>query len=163
MQILTFTLDDIDFGIPMNSVDFISERTGVLEIPGTLEHVKGIVTLRGIIMPVYSLGSRFGYIDQDIKNLVVINMAGMTLGIEVGKVNEIINIEKDKIMDMENDVIIPLPEVLESEKQCIQNVLVRRKQMILLIDINRLLTAVEKRELHQLVEDSAKDELVVSS
>ena len=57
MQFLTFTLNGMDYGIPLKDVESIETRTNVVTVPTAPTHIRGIMRLHGSIIPVYSLTS----------------------------------------------------------------------------------------------------------
>ena len=83
MQLLTIRLNEVKFGIPIESVQSIEERIQVVSIPRSLPYIKGIMNLHGDIVPVYSLAEKFGYPQQEISNIVVANVNNTLIGFEV--------------------------------------------------------------------------------
>lgn len=69
MQVLLFKLNGVKYGILLKDVEFISEKRNVVKIPNALEDVSGIVMLRGKALPVYSIASRFGFVEQEDRHL----------------------------------------------------------------------------------------------
>ena len=71
MQLLTFLLNGVKFGIPVNDVESIETRMNVVNIPNSLPQVHGIMNLHGEVNAVYSLAEQFHYPEQDIYNIIV--------------------------------------------------------------------------------------------
>ena len=61
MQLLTFLLNGVKFGIPVNDVESIETRMNVVNIPNSLPQVHGIMNLHGEVIAVYSLAEQFHY------------------------------------------------------------------------------------------------------
>ena len=59
MQLLTFLLNGVKFGIPVNDVESIETRMNVVNIPNSLPQVHGIMNLHGEVIAVYSLAEQF--------------------------------------------------------------------------------------------------------
>ena len=60
MQLLTFTLTGMDYGISLENVESIESKMNVVVVPTSPANIRGIIRLHGEILPVFSLASRFG-------------------------------------------------------------------------------------------------------
>ena len=150
MQVLTFSLNGIDFGIPLEDVKSIGVETGVIQIPGAPPNIRGIMRLHGSIVSVYSLAAKFAYGDQVIENIVVVSMSGMKIGLEVGKVKQ--------ILELEQHDIIPMPEIMNATQNWFHDVASCKKELIVLVSVDNLLTQEERQKIRKLIEDSSKNE-----
>ena len=99
MQLLTFLLNGVKFGIPVNDVESIETRMNVVNIPNSLPQVHGIMNLHGEVIAVYSLAEQFHYPEQEINNIIVASMNGTKIGLEVGNVDEIIDCHLEDILN----------------------------------------------------------------
>ena len=122
MQLLTFLLNGVKFGIPVNDVESIETRMNVVNIPNSLPQVHGIMNLHGEVIAVYSLAEQFHYPEQEINNIIVASMNGTKIGLEVGNVDEIIDVPDEKVISMIDDVLLCLDE---TERQAKYDVLMR--------------------------------------
>ena len=61
MQLLTFMLNNVRFGIPVDDVESIETRMSVVGVPNAPAHIEGIVNLHGDIVPICNLADYFGY------------------------------------------------------------------------------------------------------
>ena len=93
MQLVTFSLNDTDYGIALKDVESIDNRKQVVTVPTAPRYIRGIIRLHGEIVPVFRLAARFGVEEGQIENLIVVNVGGMKVGLEVGRVKEIVDIE----------------------------------------------------------------------
>lgn len=130
MKILTFTLNDICFGISVNDVISIESRTVVEGEFATSGYVRGIIMLYGMSVRVCSLAVLFGFPECEIKNLIVVNSAGIKLALEVESVNEIVDVDEEDFLPFSPCINIP---------PYLKNVAAfHRKQLISLINVNGL-------------------------
>ena len=145
MQLLTFTLGGDDFGIPLENIELVEGRSNeIVELPVTSAFIKGIATIRGSIVPIYSLALRFGYNEENLRYFIIVNMEEMRLGIEVDVVNAIIDANEAEVLSV--------PTLFSGRNDYLRNIVVaRQKRMIILIDVNSLLPHEEKAEIHQLI------------
>ncbi len=103
---LTFSLDREEYGIGIVKVEEIIGMMRITPIPQTPEHVKGAINLRGKIIPVIDLRSRFGMTSVDYTELTCIVVVAtdaakgrMHIGIIVDSVSEVVNINACDIED----------------------------------------------------------------
>ena len=78
-------INGMDYGISLENVESIEEEMNVVVVPTSPANIRGIIRLHGEILPVFSLASRFGLGNIAVDNLVVVNVGGMKLALEVEK------------------------------------------------------------------------------
>jgi purine-binding chemotaxis protein CheW len=101
---LTCALADEEYGLPVLKVREIIKMmsiTGVPQVPG---HVRGVINLRGKVIPVIDLRVKFGFLSQDYTErtcIIVVEIALVSgpvmMGIIVDHVLEVLNIAADEI------------------------------------------------------------------
>lgn len=103
---LTFSLEREEYGIGILKVKEIIGMMKITPVPQTPEYVKGVINLRGKVIPVIDLRLRFGmeameYNDRTCIIVVEINTASGRLhtGIVVDSVSEVLNIKTSEIED----------------------------------------------------------------
>ena len=103
---LTFTLDEEEYGIGIIKIKEIIGMMAVTSVPQTPEFVKGVINLRGKVIPVVDLRLRFGLnaIDYTERTcIIVVEIDGysekVTIGVVVDAVSEVMNIKGDDIED----------------------------------------------------------------
>ena len=101
---LTFTLDDETYGIGILKVKEIIGMLPVTSVPRTPDFVKGVINLRGKVIPVTDLRLKFGmaamaYTDRTCIIVVEIDTMDSTvlIGIVVDAVSEVLNIKEEEI------------------------------------------------------------------
>jgi purine-binding chemotaxis protein CheW len=101
---LTFTLAEQDYGITILKVKEIIGMIAITKIPRTPQHVKGVINLRGRVIPVIDLRLKFDLpaIDYTERTcVIVVEIAGrdkkITLGIVVDSVSEVLNIKSTDV------------------------------------------------------------------
>jgi len=103
---LTFTLDEEEYGIGIIKIKEIIGMMAITSVPQTPEFVKGVINLRGKVIPVVDLRLRFGLnaIDYTERTcIIVVEIDGhsekVTIGVVVDAVSEVLNIKGDDIED----------------------------------------------------------------
>jgi len=99
---LTFLVGEVGYGIEISYVVEIISVQDITLVPHTHAYVKGIINLRGTVVPVIDMGMRFGgseveYTDQTC--IIVLSMDDMSVGILVDGVQDVTDIEDENIQD----------------------------------------------------------------
>lgn len=132
---LTFMLAQEGYGLEIRYVTEIIGIQGVTNVPEMPEHVKGVLNLRGKVIPVIDVRMRFHLPERDYDDrtcIIVVDVAGYSVGLVVDKVSEVIDIP---ILDIE-----PAPmSDLTGGNAYIQGLGKVERQVIILLDIERLI------------------------
>jgi purine-binding chemotaxis protein CheW len=101
---LTFRLADEEYGIGILKVREIIGMMSIRPVPQTPPFVKGVINLRGQVIPVVDLRLKFGMPEMDYSDrtsIIVVEVAGaagkVQIGIVVDQVSEVVNIRADEI------------------------------------------------------------------
>jgi purine-binding chemotaxis protein CheW len=100
-QYVTFTLGSVDYGIEILSVQEFKGYSAVTPVPNMPAHVRGVMNLRGIIIPVFDLRMRFGLpapLDE-LSVIVVAVVENRTVGLVVDTVSDVIDIAPGDIQE----------------------------------------------------------------
>ncbi|MET0286795.1 MAG: chemotaxis protein CheW [Polyangiales bacterium] len=98
-QYVTFTLGNVDYGVEILSVQEFKGYGAVTPVPNMPEFVRGVMNLRGIIIPIIDLRVRFGLpapLDE-LSVIVVVVVAGRTIGLVVDALSDVIEIPSSAI------------------------------------------------------------------
>ncbi|HLH37559.1 MAG TPA: chemotaxis protein CheW [Bryobacteraceae bacterium] len=144
---LTFVLGKEEFAIQVLRVREIMGVQQITQVPQTPDYVKGVINLRGKVIPVVDLRVKFGMPEQEYSArtcIIVVQIeeggAGMLTGVVVDEVSEVLNMQASEIEDTpEFGRGVATPYLLGMAK-------VKGKVKILL-DINKVMNA---REIHGL-------------
>ena len=103
---LTFTLDNQEYGIGILKIKEIIGMMPVTAVPQTPEYVKGVINLRGKVIPVVDLRLRFGMEPMEYNErtcIIVVEIEGQSgnilIGTVVDSVSEVLNIKGPDIED----------------------------------------------------------------
>ncbi len=145
-QWVTFYLDNEKYGINVMSVQEVLRITDIAPVPGAPHYVLGIINLRGNVVTVIDTRTRFGLIEKesdDSTRIVIIESENQVIGILVDSVAEVVDLKKSDIEttpNVGND---------ESSKY-IQGVSSQGEQLLILVDVDKLLTEEEWDEMSSL-------------
>src|SRR5690606_15033505 len=93
-QYLTFSVADADFGVDIMDVREIKGWADVTRLPNTPEYLRGVMNLRGIIVPIFDLGCRFsgGLSEASASSVIIIlSIDGRNIGMLVDAVSDILD------------------------------------------------------------------------
>ena len=99
-QFLTFNLGDELYGVDILRVQEIKGYTAVTKIPNTPPHVKGVLNLRGTIVPIVELRTKFSMPTIDYTAftvIIVVVVRDKVMGLVVDSVSDVLNIDKKDI------------------------------------------------------------------
>jgi purine-binding chemotaxis protein CheW len=101
---LTFALAGEEYGLPVLKVREIIKILNITAVPQSPQHVKGVINLRGKVIPVVDLRLKFGFMSQDYDErtcIIVVEVALQTskvmMGVVVDAVSEVLTITADEI------------------------------------------------------------------
>lgn len=134
-QFLTFSLGDELYGVDILRVQEIKGYTAVTRIPNTPAHIKGVLNLRGTIVPIVELRTKFGMptIEYTMFTvIVVVVVQDKVMGLVVDAVSDVLNIERKDIQ--------PPPEFGNKvDVSFISGIGKSGDRLVSLLDIDRLL------------------------
>jgi purine-binding chemotaxis protein CheW len=147
LQQVIFRLDHEEYGLNIMQVNGIEKYQEVVKVPNAPKYIEGIINLRGEVLPIYSLRKKFNLelkeINDDTK-IIVVNTNDMMIGFVVDSVTEILQIEEDTIE--------PAPKIVTGvNRKYIKSVAKQEDRMIILIDIDLIVSDEEKAELEEVV------------
>ena len=142
-QWVTFHLETETYGIAVTQVKEVLRLTEIAPVPGAPDYVIGIINLRGNVVTVIDTRRRFGLPPtepDDSSRIVILEVDGQVVGILVDSVAEVV--------DLPGSAIESAPNVGNDESsKYIQGVTSRDGQLLILVDLNRLLTDEEWQEV----------------
>ena len=144
---IVFRIGNGYYGVDITTVNAIEKDQHIVSVPNTSNNIKGIINLRGEVIPVYSLRNKFSLppCPNDVSYLIA-QLPNMKLALEVDQVIEIGNITDSQVSDFPRIAITP-------DSQYFKYVVNAEGKLILTIDINELLNAEEKESAKQLMEE----------
>ena len=140
---VTFRLDSELYGVNVLQVQEVLRATEITPVPGAPEYVMGIINLRGNVVTVVDTRKRFELSPRpmdDASRIIILESDHQVIGILVDSVAEVV--------EMRASEIETAPGVgSEESARYIQGVCSREGELLILIDLKRLFTEGEQREL----------------
>ena len=146
IQWVTFHLEGEKYGIKVMRVQEVLRMTEIAPVPGAPHYVLGIINLRGNVVTVIDTRRRFGLPDvdpDDETRIVIVEANNNVVGILVDSVAEVVDL---KMSDVET-----APNVGNDESsKYIQGVSSRDEELLILVDVDKLLSEEEWQEVASL-------------
>jgi purine-binding chemotaxis protein CheW len=143
IQFVTFILMDEVYGINVMQVQEVLRITEIAPVPGAPPYVLGIINLRGNVVTVIDTRTRFGLPTtevDDASRIIVIESEKQVVGILVDAVAEVVELR-------ETDIDAAPNVGTEESSRYIQGVATQGDSLLILVDLNKLLTDEEWKEI----------------
>ena len=99
-QLVVFSLGEEEYALPIADVHEIIRYTEPRSVASSVDWVRGVISLRGKIVPVYDLASRLGCAGgEDVaeQKIVIVEAAAQLAGVVVDDVAEVITVDSDQL------------------------------------------------------------------
>jgi len=146
LQVVSFALGSEEYGVDIAQVQEINRMVTVTHVPQAARFVEGVINLRGRLIPIIDLRTRFGMERAErTKNtrIVVTEIGSKRLGMVVDSVSEVLRIPVEQIEDAPD-----LGAGVDTEY--IRGLGKLDDRLIILLDLGRVISADEKMELQKL-------------
>lgn len=140
-----FMIGQEQYGISMALVNEVIKSFEITRIPNALPFMRGVINLRGLVVPLVDMRLRCGLEEKEFDNdtaIILVNFKGKQIGIIVDSVSDVVNIPENLIQDIphysaqiDRDFIIGIGQL--------------DQRMIVLLDIDRIVTEEDLTTLTQ--------------
>lgn len=132
IQLVTFLLNGEEYGIDVMRVREISSMADITKTANSPQYVKGVINLRGSIVPIISLRSRFGLseIDDDSLNCIaVMDFKGELTGFVIDEISDVVRIKRADIQP---------PPIETATQPWIEGILNINQKLVIFLDLEHL-------------------------
>jgi purine-binding chemotaxis protein CheW len=138
-ELIAFRIGDQEFCVNIMSVREIRGWTPATAMPHSPAHMKGVINLRGVVLPIIDLSARLGMkpAEPSVRHVIIVaQVRRKVVGLLVDAVSDILTVTDDNIQ--------PTPEISsEIERQFAQGILAIEKRMICLVELEALFPDTE--------------------
>ena len=142
-QILGFTVGVEEYGLDLLRVKEVIRMRPVTWLPKAPSCVKGIINLRGTVIPVIDLRDRFGLESQDhtaMTRVIVAEVEGQPVGMVVDSASQVVRVPSDQFD--------PPPSVMGADSRAfITSVGKLDDRLVIMVDVDRILSSEEINEI----------------
>src|ERR1035438_5530647 len=138
-QLVTFTLDGVEFGLDIDRVQEITHFTDVTPVPGSPSFILGVINLRGLIIPVIDSRVRFHLAPKASTSktrIIVLKLASGPTGLQVDSVAEVVRLEDHTVRETP-------PLVAGVRAEYLAGMVTVGNRLITLIHLEKLLDSTE--------------------
>jgi purine-binding chemotaxis protein CheW len=143
LQLVTFTISSEEFGLDILKVQEIIRTMEITRVPRSPDFVEGVINLRGKVIPIIDLRKRFGMDPKSYDShtrIIVVEINARIVGFVVDSVSEVLRIQ--------SSTVEPPPQIVSGiDSEYINGVGKLDDRLLILIDINRLLSDAEQGNL----------------
>ena len=143
---LTFSIGDVMFGIEMRYITEIIGMQKTTELPDMPDYMKGIINLRGEIIPVLDVRLLFGKEMRQFDDrtcVIVIDIAGIPIGLIVDRVSEVVVISAGAVSEV--------PKANGQNNRFVKNIGKTANGVVLILDCEKLLKDEEIEAISELL------------
>ena len=155
-QFLTFSLGEEMFAVKVRNIREVLEVVPITRVPGMPPHMKGVLNLRGSVVPVINLRKKFDMeaVGDTVETSIII------MEIEEGEETHLMGVFVDavyEVIEIPPANIEPAPEMgLHLDSRFIEGMCQREKGFMILLDINRVLSTREVNQILSIGESAEK-------
>jgi purine-binding chemotaxis protein CheW len=138
-ELISFRIGTQEFCVDIMAIREIRGWTAATALPQSPSFVKGVINLRGAVLPIVDLASRLGFESTEASDrnvIIVADIGGQVVGLLVDAVSDILTVT--------DDVIQPTPDVAsDTAKTFVRGLIAMEGRMISLIGLERVLPDME--------------------
>lgn len=149
MQVIVFRVGEENYGIDVNYIKGIEKLIPIVRVPTSVPHIKGIINLRGKVIPVMSLRSKFNLplqADTDNTRLLLVSYDDMDVALLVDEVMEIENVAEKNYFDT--------PIIVKSaDTGYVKGIINNGDTLIIMIDHASLISVEEQSKMKDIISE----------
>jgi purine-binding chemotaxis protein CheW len=143
LQLVSFKISNEEFGVDILSVQEINRMSEITKIPNSPEYVEGVINLRGRVIPVVDLRTKLNFpkAEKSVNSrIIIVEVSSKVIGFIVDEVSEVLRIPAG---------ITEAPPSLTAgiNSDFITSVAKLEDRLIILIDLEKVFSAEDKKEL----------------
>ncbi|MGD0819451.1 MAG: chemotaxis protein CheW [Desulfomonilia bacterium] len=159
-QYLSFKLDEEEFALDISKVREVLDFTKITKVPQTPDFMKGVINLRGAVVPVVDLNRKFGIKDTEktVNTRIIIGEVSIegdetVLGVLADSVHE--------VMELEPESIEPAPKIgAKLNTDFIKGMGKRDDEFVMILDIDKVFSAGELSFVNQTDQPAGSADMV---
>jgi purine-binding chemotaxis protein CheW len=155
-QLVVFTIGDEEFGVDISQVREIVRLVQITYLPKAPVFIEGVVNLRGQVLAVIDLSKRLGVSSKErgVENrIIVVEVGENTVGMIVDSVSEVLRLSSENVEDVPTLVDTEIPE------HYIRGVGKLKDRLLVLLDLNKILTPEEFQHVERHVKSVSNKEV----
>ncbi|MDY6934225.1 MAG: chemotaxis protein CheW [Spirochaetota bacterium] len=139
IQIVCFQVENEEYGIEILKVQEILKTPKITTLPKSADYIRGVIDLRGKVIPVVDLSKRFGIESNrntESKRAIVVNIMGKDLGLAIDSVSHVVRVD-------ESDIEPPPPVIKGISGRYITGIAKVEDTFVVILDIDQIFSSQE--------------------
>ncbi len=140
-QYVTFLIGEETYGVSVLKVQEIIGMTQITHVPNTLFYMRGVINLRGAVVPVIDMRLKFNMAEKDYDNftvIIIVEVKDRLVGMIIDAVSDVLSIPIKGIQDTPHFSA-------KIETDFIEGIGQKEDQLIIILDVERILSSDELR------------------
>ncbi|GGL43998.1 chemotaxis protein CheW [Sporolactobacillus putidus] len=146
-KVILFRLNGETYGVPIDQVLSIERIQPVTRVPNAAEYVEGVMNLRGLIIPVIDVRSRFHMNRAELtadSRIIIADVGELQVGLLVDSAKEVMDIKKNSIEKTPDIVGGPEAEYINGVAKIVND------DLLILLNLDRVLNEEEVDEIKRI-------------
>ena len=138
-QYVVFLLNEQIYGIEVPKIKEVVSYRKITPLPNMVGFIKGIINLRGVVLPVFDLREKFNLSETTYTPfhiIIVMEISGRAMGVIVDEISDVVELSPEEVQAPSN-----LPPNVQTEY--IEGIGKKEHELIVLLDVDRLLSPEE--------------------
>ncbi|MEE9567696.1 MAG: chemotaxis protein CheW [Desulfobacteria bacterium] len=138
-QFVIFSVDEQIYGVEILKIKEVVSYQEITPLPNMRAFIKGIINLRGIILPVFDLREKFKLPETTYTSfhaIIVMEVSGRVMGIIVDEISDVVDLFPEEVQ-----AVSSLPPGVQAEYM--KGIGKKESELIVLLDVDRLLSPDE--------------------
>ena len=144
-----FMLGEEEYGMDIMEVNIIEKYMAIEPVASFSQNLKGIIKLRGDVIPVYSLRRKFGMEDiepTDDTRFIITTSNGIKMAYEIDKVSEIVQFDEGQVFDV--------PQIVQGKDTTyMKSVTNIGERLVIILDHDGILSEEEQAKIKAVVKN----------
>lgn len=145
-KIIVFALGHEEYGVEVEKVKTIERMQKLTRVPKTPAFIKGVINLRGVVIPIIDLRSRFGLPEMeytDNTRIIIVATGNIEVGLIVDSANDVTDIDTDHVEDP--------PEIVGGIRaKYLDGIAKIGDRLLVLLNLEQVLNQQELQQLEEL-------------
>ncbi|PLX67704.1 MAG: chemotaxis protein CheW [Denitrovibrio sp.] len=156
-QVLTFELDKDIFGVDITSIREVLDFTNLTRVPQTPSYMKGVINLRGGVVPVIDLKEKFS-MGTTVKT---VNTCIIILEVDIGEEVVVLGAladSVDEVVDFSSDNVEPAPKIGTNLKtEFIKGMAKRNDDFVIILNVNSVFSDEDIKDVNHEISKTPKE------
>ena len=138
-QFVIFSVDEQIYGVEILKIKEVVSYQEITPLPNMRAFIKGIINLRGIILPVFDLREKFKLPETTYTSfhaIIVMEVSGRVMGVIVDEISDVVDLLPEEVQ-----AVSSLPPGVQAEYM--KGIGKKESELIVLLDVDRLLSPDE--------------------